>query len=75
MNKIKKLALVASVAAVVASARAANPATMDELQTALAGKFSSTETIIISGFVLGAGIVVGMITMHWVNRGSRAKVK
>lgn len=75
MNKLQKLALVASTAALAASARAADPATLDALQTELAGKFTSMQTIVISGFVLGAAIIVGMITLHWVNRGSRGKVK
>jgi len=75
MKTFKNMALVASVAAFAASAHAADPATLDALQTELAGKFTSVQTIVISGFVLGGAIVVGMITLHWVNRGSRGKVK
>ena len=75
-NNIKKLGLLAAGLVTLAPfARAADPVDLDALQTALSGKFGTIETIVISGFMLGAGIIVGMITLHWVNRGSRAKVK
>lgn len=75
MKHVKKLAVMASMGLLGASAHAADPADLDALQTALTGKFDAVETIVITGFVLGAAIVVGMLTLHWVNRGGKAKVK
>lgn len=75
MNTLKKLGLSALTTVAAATTYAANPQTLDELQTSLSAKFATVETIAISGFVLGGAIVIGMITLHWVNRGSKAKVK
>lgn len=75
-NKVRNAGVAAGVALLgTGSAHAADPTTLAELHTELQGKFSAVETIVIAGFVLGAGIIVGMIILHWVNRGSRAKVK
>lgn len=75
-SRLASGALLAGVfSAFSAAAHAADPATLEALQTEIAGKFTAVETIVISGFVLGSAIVVGMITLHWVNRGSRGKVK
>lgn len=75
MKHLKKLAVMASMVLLGASARAADPADLDALQTALIGKFDTLETIVITGFVIGSAIVVGMLTLHWVDRGGKAKVK